>query len=333
MQLKAYFHEKYLIIYILNEDRKEIKNQVNKKWQYAPNAIKNDFDKWTSGNDTIDKFIQDSQLNANYRFGVIEWIPYDRLEYIKQIAKDRKEIKNQVNKKWQYAPNAIKNDFDKWTSGNDTIDKFIQDSQLNANYRFGVIEWIPYDRLEYIKQIAKGGLGRYIKWKKKLHYLRGLADKLKTIHGSAPEVLSGEEYTKAADVYSFGIITCEMITGIPPYHDIPHNKDLAMKICNGLRPKIPFHTPKLITRMIMRCWDAQVTRQPTFVTNMTATTSLDYKTHPQAIYTSRLLNFSSLPKPKNDENFEKKLDELTKSISDLSTTDSGVIDLDMSNFN
>ncbi|RHZ83532.1 hypothetical protein Glove_91g58 [Diversispora epigaea] len=54
-----------------------------------------------------------------------------------------------------------------------------------------------------------------------------------------------------------------MVTGFPPYPDIPHDKDLAMKIYNGLRPKIPFHTPKLITRMIM-CWDARVTHRPTF---------------------------------------------------------------------
>ena len=50
----------------------------------------------------------------------------------------------------------------------------------------------------------------------------------------APEVLCGGEYTKAADVYSFGIIAYEMVTGFPPYPDIPHDKDLAMKICNGL---------------------------------------------------------------------------------------------------
>ncbi|RHZ88559.1 hypothetical protein Glove_22g54 [Diversispora epigaea] len=75
----------------------------------------------------------------------------------------------------------------------------------------------------------------------------------------APEVLCGEEYTKVADVYSFGIVTYEIITGFAPYYDIPHDKDLARQICNGLRPKIPFHTPKLITRMIMRCWDAEAT--------------------------------------------------------------------------
>src|SRR6185369_12580218 len=59
-------------------------------------------------------------------------------------------------------------------------------------------------------------------------------------------------------------IAYEIVTGFPPYPDIPHDKDLAMKICNGLRPKILFHTPKLITRTIMRCWDARVTHRPTF---------------------------------------------------------------------
>ncbi|RHZ85176.1 hypothetical protein Glove_71g138 [Diversispora epigaea] len=186
----------------------------------------------------------------------------------------------------------------------------------------------------------------------------------------APEVLSGdEEYTKAADVYSFGIIAYEMITGFPPYPDIPHDEDLAIKICNGLRPKIPFHTPKLITRAIMRCWDARVKHRPTFkelwkeldkytddyrdyldeeknkdseiviqikkaeefsanqestntttTTTTTTTTPLNYQTHPQAIYTSRLLNYPKLPKPKNEENFEREL-ELTESFSHITTND------------
>ncbi|RHZ64815.1 hypothetical protein Glove_320g19 [Diversispora epigaea] len=165
----------------------------------------------------------------------------------------------------------------------------------------------------------------------------------------APEVLSGdEEYTKAADVYSYGIIVYEIVTGFPPYPDIPHDEDLAMKICNGLRPKIPFHTPKLITRMIMRCWDARVTHRPTSrelhdelykyfgdyedyfrygkkkSTNTIATTTptpLNYQTHPKAIYTSRLLNYSNLPKPKNEENFERELEELTESFTHIVTND------------
>ncbi|RHZ73522.1 hypothetical protein Glove_230g159 [Diversispora epigaea] len=89
------------------------------------------------------------------------------------------------------------------------------------------------------------------------------------------KVLSGdEEYTKAADVYSFGIIAYEIVTGFLPYPDLPHNKDLAMKICNELRPKIPFHNPKLITRIIMRYWDARNQESPN---TTTTTTPLDYQ--------------------------------------------------------
>ncbi|RHZ55128.1 hypothetical protein Glove_420g115 [Diversispora epigaea] len=59
----------------------------------------------------------------------------------------------------------FKSDFDKWTSGNVTIDKFIQDTQRNADY-YKVIEWIPYDKFQDIKQMAKGGYGTiyYAKW-------------------------------------------------------------------------------------------------------------------------------------------------------------------------
>ncbi|RHZ69974.1 hypothetical protein Glove_276g29 [Diversispora epigaea] len=54
-------------------------------------------------------------------------------------------------------------------------------------------------------------------------------------------------------------------------------------------------------------------------TNTTTTTLLNYQTHPQAIYTSRLLNYSKLPKPKNEENLERELEELTKSFSHIIT--------------
>ncbi|RHZ76967.1 hypothetical protein Glove_187g72 [Diversispora epigaea] len=175
----------------------------------------------------------------------------------------------------------------------------------------------------------------------------------------APEVLSGEEYTKAADVYSFAFIAYEIFTGLLPYPDVPHDVVLARKICDGLRPKFPLHTPKLLKRIIMKCWDAQFTNRPTFKevfdelwryycdhevfknnneitiqikkaedfcknkanrgfklsTNLTIPSSLNHQTHPHAIYTSRFLNFSIHSKPKNESNFEKELEELTKSTS------------------
>ena len=40
-------------------------------------------------------------------------------------------------------------------------------------------------------------------------------------HYSAPEILRGEKFENAADVYSFGMIIWEMLTGSQPYSDIP----------------------------------------------------------------------------------------------------------------
>jgi hypothetical protein len=47
--------------------------------------------------------------------------------------------------------------FGNWTSGNDHIDKFIQDAQLNARSQFELLEWIPYNRLRNIQFLAQGG--------------------------------------------------------------------------------------------------------------------------------------------------------------------------------
>ncbi len=47
--------------------------------------------------------------------------------------------------------------FGNWTSGNEDIDKFIQESQLNARYTSELLEWIPYNRLRNIKFLAQGG--------------------------------------------------------------------------------------------------------------------------------------------------------------------------------
>ncbi|GES90733.1 kinase-like domain-containing protein [Rhizophagus clarus] len=51
----------------------------------------------------------------------------------------------------------FKDDFDKWTSGNKDIDKLIQDDQLSFNSYSELLEWIPYNKFEKIKYIAKGG--------------------------------------------------------------------------------------------------------------------------------------------------------------------------------
>src|SRR6266498_2830477 len=53
--------------------------------------------------------------------------------------------------------------FRKWTSGNQFIDKFIQEAQQNAKCRHEVLEWIPYDRLIDVEYFTKGGFSTIYK--------------------------------------------------------------------------------------------------------------------------------------------------------------------------
>ena len=93
-------------------------------------------------------------------------------------------------------------------------------------------------------------------------------DKEKKIFGVlpyiAPEVLRGKTYTQAADIYSFGILACEILSGLPPYHNLPHNEFLALKICQGLRPNLNnVKVPPLLENLIDQCLDADPLKRPT----------------------------------------------------------------------
>ncbi|KAG9298472.1 hypothetical protein G9A89_003695 [Geosiphon pyriformis] len=79
-----------------------------------------------------------------------------------------------------------------------------------------------------------------------------------------PEVLKGEKFTTAGDIYSLGMLLWELATGKPPFYDRPHNDSLVIDILNGKRPKItaPF-IPPCIAEIIEQCWEANPSNRPT----------------------------------------------------------------------
>jgi serine/threonine protein kinase len=94
----------------------------------------------------------------------------------------------------------------------------------------------------------------------------GPADKpLNCIYGNlpyiAPEVITGKETTKASDIYSIGILMWEISSGQPPFIN-QHNYDLAIKIINGMRPKVIPGTPLEYKELMEQCWDADPTKRP-----------------------------------------------------------------------
>ena len=79
----------------------------------------------------------------------------------------------------------------------------------------------------------------------------------------APEVLNGKPYTQAADIYSFGMIMYFVATGRQPFADRAYCQDLALSICNGIRPEITEKdAPKCYIDLMKRCWDPDPNNRP-----------------------------------------------------------------------
>jgi hypothetical protein len=53
--------------------------------------------------------------------------------------------------------NYLKANFSNWTSGNDDIDNLIQECQIKTLVPSRIPEWIPYNNLNNIKYLVKGG--------------------------------------------------------------------------------------------------------------------------------------------------------------------------------
>ncbi|RIA90086.1 kinase-like domain-containing protein [Glomus cerebriforme] len=133
----------------------------------------------------------------------------------------------------------------------------------------------------------------------------------------APEVLRGEDYNTASDIYSFGIVMNTLATGQRPWHNRAHDISLAKDICDGKRLEITEDTPKFYTELMQQCWDNEPKNRPTAshlkerLSKWIWLICIDLysvserkipkkyyhsKIHPEAYYTSRLLYFPELSK-------------------------------------
>lgn len=71
-----------------------------------------------------------------------------------------------------------------------------------------------------------------------------------THHWMAPEVLRGEEYSKAADVYSFGMILWEMISRKVPFHGYTPVQVVGIVGFGRRRPNSPQGCPEPVRRVL-----------------------------------------------------------------------------------
>ena len=80
----------------------------------------------------------------------------------------------------------------------------------------------------------------------------------------APEILQKKHYTTASDIYSFGMIMWELMTGKMPFWD-QKNDNLGVEICKGFRPRplVVINAPMGYIKLMQECWDSNPNKRPT----------------------------------------------------------------------
>ncbi|PKC67029.1 hypothetical protein RhiirA1_458945 [Rhizophagus irregularis] len=138
----------------------------------------------------------------------------------------------------------------------------------------------------------------------------------------------------------------EISSGQPPFNDFENDYNLALKIINGMRPKIIAGTPLKYENLMKQCWDADPSKRLDIATlwkeikkllksyqnisnetlqkeindNLeTDKTNTNYTS--SKLFTSKIYQFKNLPKPKNATEEEQKEFHSNKSYDHFNIPD------------
>ncbi|RIB25081.1 kinase-like domain-containing protein, partial [Gigaspora rosea] len=83
----------------------------------------------------------------------------------------------------------------------------------------------------------------------------------------APEVLNKQPYTKASNIYSFGIIMWEILYGKPVEFELKSKLQSKVQyqfqVCDGLRPPVHENTAICYVDLMKKCWHTEPEKRPT----------------------------------------------------------------------
>ncbi|KAK7400586.1 hypothetical protein VNO78_11796 [Psophocarpus tetragonolobus] len=90
------------------------------------------------------------------------------------------------------------------------------------------------------------------------------ADDPGTYRWMAPEMIKRKSYGRKVDVYSFGLILWEMVTGTIPYEDMTPIQAAFAVVNKNSRPVIPSDCPNAMRALIEQCWSLNPDKRPEF---------------------------------------------------------------------
>ncbi|KAK2646087.1 hypothetical protein Ddye_021282 [Dipteronia dyeriana] len=92
----------------------------------------------------------------------------------------------------------------------------------------------------------------------------GMTPETGTYRWMAPEMIQHRPYTQRVDVYSFGIVLWELITGMLPFQNMTAVQAAFAVVNKGARPIIPNDCLPVLGEIMSRCWDSNPDVRPPF---------------------------------------------------------------------
>jgi serine/threonine protein kinase len=134
---------------------------------------------------------------------------------------------------------------------------------------------------------------------KPIEYFKSNKDIYGVIPYMAPEVLRGNRFTAASDIYSFAMIMWELTSRVPPFDDRPHDFHLSLSICKGERPEIIDGTPQCYIDLMKKCWHLDPLQRPT-------------ASELNIIFKNWWLKYDEKPETIEDEQLRNEIEEFLK---------------------
>ncbi|GES73472.1 kinase-like domain-containing protein [Rhizophagus clarus] len=243
------------------------------------------------------------KASTDYR-EVLEWIPYNKFRHIEYITKGG--FGKVYRARW------IDGYINHWE--NVTLE-FINEITLHYKIAVGGDEYIikvygitqdpeTKDYMMVLKYADNGSLRKYLNenygelnWEKKVKYLGNIAFGLHHIHRK--ELIHRDLHNGNVLMQSFH---CAAITDMGLYAN-PLNRPKATEIYDILlKWRLNFDSQIELQKQIKEA--EEINKSLPTISIPSTNLGLSYETHPEAVYTSRLLSFTNnLPEPKNSDDY------------------------------